>query len=166
MLGGEALELVADFVQPLVEQFGGAGLSVLGQCVVQEEAAQCRMGAFFPALGAFGGNPPSAVRAGRLGLPLALAKGTSLLVIVPTAVVGTLRNRASGLTEVRAGVVVGTAGIVSAFLASRLSLTLDPRLSAGLFAALLVVVAARLVVTARATAPAPAPAADAFGGGD
>lgn len=41
------------------EQFGGAGLSVLGQCVVQEEAAQCRMGAFFPALGAFGGNPPS-----------------------------------------------------------------------------------------------------------
>lgn len=40
-------------------QFGGAGLSILGQCVVQEEAAQCRMGAFFPALGAFGGNPPS-----------------------------------------------------------------------------------------------------------
>lgn len=39
--------------------FGGAGLSILGQCVVQEEAAQCRMGAFFPALGAFGGNPPS-----------------------------------------------------------------------------------------------------------
>lgn len=41
------------------ESFGGAGLSVLGQCVVAEEAAKCRMGAFFPALGAFGGNPPS-----------------------------------------------------------------------------------------------------------
>ena len=41
------------------QQFGGAGLSILGQCVVQEEAAKCRMGAFFPALGAFGGNPPS-----------------------------------------------------------------------------------------------------------
>lgn len=40
-------------------EFGGAGLSILGQCVVQEEAAKCRMGAFFPALGAFGGNPPS-----------------------------------------------------------------------------------------------------------
>ena len=39
--------------------FGGAGLGILGQCVVQEEAAKCRMGAFFPALGAFGGNPPS-----------------------------------------------------------------------------------------------------------
>lgn len=40
------------------EEFGGAGLSVLGQVVVGEEAAKCRMGAFFPALGAFGGNPP------------------------------------------------------------------------------------------------------------
>ena len=38
---------------------GGAGLSTLGQVIVAEEAAQCRMGAFFPALGAFGGNPPS-----------------------------------------------------------------------------------------------------------
>jgi acyl-CoA dehydrogenase len=41
------------------EEFGGAGLNVLGQAVVAEEAAKCRMGAFFPALGAFGGNPPS-----------------------------------------------------------------------------------------------------------
>ncbi len=39
--------------------FGGAGLGVLGQVVVAEEAAKCRMGAFFPACGAFGGNPPS-----------------------------------------------------------------------------------------------------------
>jgi acyl-CoA dehydrogenase len=41
------------------EEYGGAGLSVLGQVVVGEEAAKCRMGAFFPALGAFGGNPPN-----------------------------------------------------------------------------------------------------------
>ncbi|PPJ18759.1 butyryl-CoA dehydrogenase [Nocardia nova] len=41
------------------ERLGGAGLSVLGQVVVAEEAAKCRMGAFFPALGAFGGNPPN-----------------------------------------------------------------------------------------------------------
>src|SRR6201995_4655015 len=39
-------------------EYGGAGLSVLGQVVIAEEAARCRMGAFFPALGAFGGNPP------------------------------------------------------------------------------------------------------------
>jgi acyl-CoA dehydrogenase len=46
------------------ESHGGAGLSVLGQCVVAEEAAKCRMGAFFPALGAFGGNPPSVLFSG------------------------------------------------------------------------------------------------------
>ncbi|MCW2528402.1 MAG: putative acyl-CoA dehydrogenase [Pseudonocardiales bacterium] len=40
-------------------EFGGAGLGVLGQVVVAEEAAKCRMGAFFPAGGAFGGNPPN-----------------------------------------------------------------------------------------------------------
>ena len=40
-------------------EYGGAGLSLLGQVVVAEEAAKCRMGAFFPAAGAFGGNPPS-----------------------------------------------------------------------------------------------------------
>jgi acyl-CoA dehydrogenase len=41
------------------QEYGGAGLSVLGQVVVAEEAAKCRMGAFFPACGAFGGNPPT-----------------------------------------------------------------------------------------------------------
>jgi acyl-CoA dehydrogenase len=40
-------------------EFGGAGLSVLAQVVVAEEAARCRSGAFFPAGGAFGGDPPS-----------------------------------------------------------------------------------------------------------
>ena len=41
------------------ETHGGTGLSVLGQVVVAEEASKCKMGAFFPALGAFGGNPPN-----------------------------------------------------------------------------------------------------------
>jgi acyl-CoA dehydrogenase len=40
-------------------ELGGAGLGVLGQAVVAEEAAKCRMGAYFPALGAFAGDPPS-----------------------------------------------------------------------------------------------------------
>jgi len=41
------------------KEFGGAGLGVFAQFLVAEEAAKCRMGAYFPALGAFGGNPPS-----------------------------------------------------------------------------------------------------------
>lgn len=91
------------------------------------------------------------------GVPLVLAKGTSLLVIIPTAVVGTLRNRTAGLTALRPGLVVGGAGVVSAAAASQLSLTLDARLSAALFAGLLVAVAARLAHTARRDGRAPAP---------
>jgi uncharacterized protein len=83
------------------------------------------------------------------GLPLVLAKGSSLAVIVPTAIMGTLRNRRTGLTALRPGLVVGLAGVLSALAASQLSLDLDPELSALLFAVLLLVVAIRLAVTAR-----------------
>ena len=43
------------------EEFGGAGLSLLGQAVVAEEAARCRMGAYIPSCGAFGADPPNAI---------------------------------------------------------------------------------------------------------
>jgi acyl-CoA dehydrogenase len=42
-------------------EYGGAGLSLLGQAVVAEEAARCRMGAYIPACGAIGFDPPNAV---------------------------------------------------------------------------------------------------------
>ena len=42
-------------------EYGGAGLNLLGQCVVAEEAAKCRMGLYFPAAGAFGQDPPKVV---------------------------------------------------------------------------------------------------------
>jgi uncharacterized protein len=93
------------------------------------------------------------------GVPLVVAKGTSLLVIVPTAVAGTLRNRRAGLVALGAAGVVGGAGIASAFAASRLSLGLDPTVSSALFAALLVVVAVRLTRTALAGGGADPPAA-------
>jgi acyl-CoA dehydrogenase len=46
------------------EEYGGAGLNLLGQAVVAEEAAKCRMGAYVPACGAFGADPPNAIRLG------------------------------------------------------------------------------------------------------
>lgn len=56
-------------------EYGGAGLSLLGQAVVAEEAAKCRMGAYIPACGAFGADPPNAIWLGtpdqieRYGVP-------------------------------------------------------------------------------------------------
>lgn len=43
------------------EQYGGGGLGLLGQVIVAEEAAKCRMGAYVPACGAFGIDPPSVI---------------------------------------------------------------------------------------------------------
>jgi len=80
------------------------------------------------------------------GLPSATAKGTSLAVIVPTAIVGTWRNMRAGNADLRVAAGVGVAGVVSSFLASQVSIDMDPRLSAVLFAALLVVAAVRLLV--------------------
>jgi acyl-CoA dehydrogenase len=42
-------------------EYGGAGLSLLAQAVVTEEAAQCRMGLYHPAGNAFGHGPPNVV---------------------------------------------------------------------------------------------------------
>lgn len=46
-------------------EWGGAGLSLLGQCLVAEESAKCRMGAYIPACGAFGFDPPNVIFKGR-----------------------------------------------------------------------------------------------------
>jgi acyl-CoA dehydrogenase len=46
------------------QEYGGAGLNLLGQAMVAEEAAKCRMGAYVPACGAFGADPPNAIYLG------------------------------------------------------------------------------------------------------
>ena len=42
-------------------EYGGAGLSLLGQCVAAEETAKCRMGAYIAGCGAFGFDPPNVI---------------------------------------------------------------------------------------------------------
>jgi uncharacterized membrane protein YfcA len=83
------------------------------------------------------------------GIPDVVAKGTSLAVILPTAVVGTFRNVRNDNADLRVAAVVGVSGIVSAFVATRLAIRLDPQVSHVLFAVLLGVVAARLLFQAR-----------------
>ncbi|MGH2740494.1 MAG: sulfite exporter TauE/SafE family protein [Actinomycetota bacterium] len=80
-------------------------------------------------------------------IPDVVAKGTSLAVIIPTAVVGTVSNLARGNADLRVGATLGVAGALSAFFGARLSLTLQPDLSSFLFALLLLAVAARMLLT-------------------
>lgn len=93
-----------------------------------------------------------------LGMPAAVAKGSSLAVIIPTALVGTRRNLARGNADLRVAVAVGLAGVVSSFGASLISVGLDERLSNRLFAGLLVVVAAKMLWDERHRRPAGAAA--------
>lgn len=83
------------------------------------------------------------------GFPLVLAKGTSLAAIVPISLVGTVRNLRQGTTDLRAGGVLGLGGVVTAAVASQVSLGLDQTTSAWTFAVLLGLVAIRMVRRAR-----------------
>ena len=74
-------------------------------------------------------------------LPPVLAKGTSVAVIVPASVVGTLRNRANGNVDLRIGAAVGVAGVVSAVIGSLIAGSLSDSFSNTMFAILLVTVA-------------------------
>lgn len=76
------------------------------------------------------------------------AKGTALLVSIPTGVVGTVGNRRHQLVDVRAGLVVGAAAAVASVPAVLVALAIPPRTSAVLFAALLLAVATQLTVKA------------------
>jgi uncharacterized membrane protein YfcA len=75
-----------------------------------------------------------------------VAKGTALLVGVPTSVVGTLSNRRKIRVDVRAGLVLGTAAVVAALPAAYVEVIIPARLSGILFGVLLLVVAAQLAV--------------------
>ena len=83
------------------------------------------------------------------GIPPVVAKGTSAAVIVPTAVIGTWRNRTMGNADLRAAGVIGVAGIVTAALGATIADKMSDTLSNVLFATLLVVVAVRLLLQLR-----------------
>jgi len=79
-------------------------------------------------------------------VPGAVAKGTSLLVIVPTAISGTAVNWRRGNLDVRAATIVGLAGAAAAYGGSKLSTSLGSHLSSLLFAVLLLAVALQLAL--------------------
>jgi uncharacterized membrane protein YfcA len=75
-----------------------------------------------------------------------VAKGTSLLVTIPTSLVGTAGNRRADLVDLRVALVVGVAAAVAAVPAAFLALLIPARLSAVLFSVLLFAVATQLTV--------------------
>lgn len=91
------------------ERLGGAGLGVLAQTIVAEEAAKCRLGAFFPAAGAIGGDPPSVLFQGtaeqfeRYGRPIVEGRMPKAFTAISEASGGSDPARAIQLRAERDG---------------------------------------------------------------
>ena len=77
-------------------------------------------------------------------MPTALAKGTSLAAIIPTAIFATTRNVRRGHADVKLGLTVGSTGAISALAASRLFVGLNPKTSNVLLGGLLLLLAASM----------------------
>jgi len=77
-----------------------------------------------------------------------LAKGTSLLAIIPGAVTGTIRNARAGLVDVIDGTIVGVTAALASFGGVAIAGALSPQLATILFALLLLAATAQLVVRA------------------
>ena len=85
------------------------------------------------------------------------AKGTSLLVVLPTAIVGTLRNMRHGNVDLRGALLTGAGGVASAFGGGLLAGVISPEVSTGLFAGFLLLIAIRML--SRMIRPEPSPEA-------
>lgn len=85
---------------------------------------------------------------GLLGISDLVAKGTSLLVILPTSVAGSITNYRNRRVDVRTGLIVGVAASAASIAGAFISLAMPPRPSSILFAVLLLAIAVRLGVIA------------------
>lgn len=82
------------------------------------------------------------------GLGDLMARGTSLVAMIPTAVSGTLTNLRTGIVDLRAALIAGIAATLAAFPGVALAFLVPPEVGGWLFAALLVVAAVQLAIRA------------------
>lgn len=103
------------------------------------------MGLLAGLLGVGGGIVAVAALIAVFGMGDLVAKGTSLLAMIPGAIVGTLSNRRAGLVSVRDGIIVGLSAAASSFLGVLIAFWTPPAVGAWLFAGLLVVVIIQMI---------------------
>ena len=75
-----------------------------------------------------------------------LAEGTSLLVIIPTAIAGVIAHNKRGYVSFRLAGILGIGGVFGAFLGARLALALDGDSLSMYFAIFLAIMGIRIIV--------------------
>ena len=93
-----------------------------------------------------------------LGLDQHVAQGTSLLVIIPAAALGSFTHHRRGRLALRDAGALAAGGVIGAVLGSFTALSLDEALMRRLFAVLILIVAVRLLATRRSDPEQPDPA--------
>lgn len=86
------------------------------------------------------------------------AQGTSLAIIVPTAIVATIGHARAGRVIWKVAFIAGSAGIIGALAGSRLAYQLDEDVLRKVFAIVLLILAARMLyraITLRKASVAP-----------
>jgi uncharacterized protein len=84
-----------------------------------------------------------------LGFDQHVAQGTSLVVIVPAAMIGTWTHYRRGTIRPRDAALVAAGGVIGAVIGSLSALSLDDELLRRLFAIVLLVVAVRMLLPTR-----------------
>jgi len=146
-----ALLVVVAARMVVVEPERGAALELSVLVVLGYLALGLAMGVASGLFGIGGGVIAVPALVAVFGVSDLIAKGTSLLVLVPTSIVGTIANLRAKLVDLRAGLVVGVTATVAAVPGVALALLIPPRLSSILFAVLLILAAAQLTVKALRT---------------
>ena len=91
-----------------------------------------------------------------LGMATVVAKGTSVAVIVPTAIMGTFRNRKNSNVDIRAAAIVGDRHF-TAVIGGTISDKLSEQTANIMFALLLLFVAVNQLLTLRPERKQPTP---------
>lgn len=78
-----------------------------------------------------------------------LAEGTSLLIIVPTALMGVRAHNRSGFLSLRHGLFLGAGGMIGAFVGATTALQLSSETLTRAFGVFTVLMGVRFIVTGR-----------------
>jgi uncharacterized protein len=84
-----------------------------------------------------------------LGLQQQVAEGTSLLVIIPTSMVGFLAHRRERFGSVNHAALLGLGGVLGSFAGASLALSLPAETLQSVFGVLVIAVGVRLIVQGR-----------------
>ncbi len=137
--------LVISAIELFISTHGSGRATLNFAAVIALVLVGLAAGALAGLLGVGGGVVMVPVMIVLFGIAPVIAKGTSVAVIIPTAIMATWRNRTNGNLDLRAAAIVGFGGIASAVLGGFIAAYMSDTVSNVLFATLMLGIATRTI---------------------